>query len=75
MACTDLSRLNLSQRTEIVRILIVMALKTTCIKNVKFKIIKVRTGRQHMGYFYYSESINATAENFPLGRVRTAGSR
>jgi len=28
-----------------------VALKTTCIKNVKFEIIKTRTGCQCVGYF------------------------
>jgi len=35
-----------------------VALETTCIKNVKFKIIKIRTGFQLIGYFYYSENLN-----------------
>jgi len=30
-----------------------VALRTTCIKNVKFKI-KIRTGCQYVGYLYYS---------------------
>jgi len=34
-----------------------VALKTTCIKNVKFKIIEIRTGCQYGGYFYYSENL------------------
>jgi len=35
-----------------------VALKTTCLKNVKFKIIKTWTGCQCVGYlhFYYSEN-------------------
>jgi len=40
------------------------ALKTTCIKKVKFKIIKIRTGCQHIGYFYYRENLNWAAQNF-----------
>jgi len=28
-----------------------VSLRTTCIKNVKFKIIKVRTGCQYVGCF------------------------
>ena len=32
-----------------------VVLKTICIKNVKFKIIKI-TGCQYMGYFNYSET-------------------
>jgi len=35
-----------------------VALRTTCIKNVKFKIIKVRTGCQYVGYFFCSENLN-----------------
>ena len=38
-----------------------MALSTTCIKNVKFKIIKIRTGCQYIGYFHYSEILNWAA--------------
>ena len=34
------------------------ALRTACIKNVKFKIIIIRTGCQYAGYFYYSEKLN-----------------
>jgi len=39
-----------------------VALKTTCIKNVKFKIIKIRTGCQ------YGEHLNWAAQNLRLGR-------
>jgi len=28
----------------------IVALRTTCIKNVKFKIFKIRTGCQYVGY-------------------------
>jgi len=35
-----------------------VALRTTCIKNVKFKIITTRTGCQYVGYFNYSVSLN-----------------
>jgi len=35
-----------------------VALRTTCIKNVKFKILKIGTGFQYVGYFYYSENLN-----------------
>jgi len=35
-----------------------VALKTTCIKNIKFKIIKISTGCQYIGYFSYSENLN-----------------
>jgi len=38
-----------------------VTLTTTCIKNVKFKIIKIRTGYQYVGYFYYSEILNWVA--------------
>jgi len=37
---------------------------TTCIKNVKFQIIKLRTGCQHIGYFNYSENLNWAAQTF-----------
>jgi len=40
-----------------------VVLRTTCIKNVKFKIIKVRTGCQYVVYLYYSENLNWTAQN------------
>jgi len=43
-------------------------LRTTCIKNVKFKIIKTTTGCQYVGYFYYSENLNWAAQNPRLGR-------
>ena len=41
-----------------------VALRTTCIKNVKFKIIKVRTGCEYVRYFYQSENLNWAAKNF-----------
>ena len=50
-----------------------VALKTTCIKNVKFKIIKIRTGCQYVGYFYNSENLNRAAQNLRLGHMRPAG--
>jgi len=43
------------------------ALRTTCIKNVKFKIKKTRTGCQYVGYFYHSENLNWASENPRLG--------
>ena len=43
--------------------------KTSCIKNVKIKIIKIRTGCQYIGYFYYSENLNWAARKPKLGRV------
>jgi len=45
-----------------------VVLRTTCIKNVKLKIIKTRTGCQYVGYFYYSKSLNWAAENPRLDR-------
>ena len=45
-----------------------VTLRTTCIKNVKIKIIKIRTGFQYVGYFYYSENLNWGAQNLRLGR-------
>jgi len=38
-----------------------VAMKITCIKNVKFKIIKIRTACQYIGYFYYSENLTWAA--------------
>ena len=38
-----------------------MVLRTTCIKNIKFKVIKTRIGYQYIGYFYYSVSLNWAA--------------
>jgi len=38
-----------------------MALGTTCIENVKLQIIKIRTGCQYVGCFYYSENLNWAA--------------
>ena len=32
-------------------------LRTTCNKNVTFKIIKIRTSR-HVAYYYYSKNLN-----------------
>ena len=47
---------------------VIVALKATCIKNVKFKIIKIRTGCQYVGFFYYSENLNWAAQNLRLVR-------
>jgi len=38
------------------------------IKNFKFKIIKIRTDCQYVGYFCYSENLNWAAQNLRLGR-------
>jgi len=40
-----------------------MALRTTCIKNVKFKIIKIRTGCQYVGYLHCNRYLNWAAQN------------
>jgi len=50
-----------------------VALRTICIKNVKFKIIKITTGCQYMGYSLYSEDLNWTAQNLRLRRMRPSG--
>ena len=50
-----------------------VALRATCIKNVKLKIIKTRTGCQYVGYFYYSENLNWAAQNPRLGRLTAVG--
>jgi len=39
-----------------------VALTTNCIKNVKLRIIKTRTGCQYIGYIYYSENLNWAAK-------------
>jgi len=45
-----------------------VALKTTCIKTVKLKIVKIRRGCQYIGYFNYSENLNWAVQNLRLGR-------
>jgi len=50
-----------------------MALRTTCIKNIKFKIIKMRTVCQNIGYFSYSENLNWAAQNLRVGCMRPVG--
>jgi len=50
-----------------------VALRTTGIKNVKFKIIKIRTNCRYVGYFYYSENLNWAAQNPRLGRMQAHG--
>jgi len=45
-----------------------MALRTTCIKDVKLKTITIRTSCQYADYFYYSEKLNWAAQNLRLGR-------
>jgi len=47
--------------------------RTTCIKNFKSKVIKVRTGCQHVGNFYYNENLNWAARNFRLGSMWPQG--
>jgi len=44
-----------------------MVLKTTRVKNVKFKIIEIRTGCQNIGYCYHSNNLNRAAQNLRLG--------
>jgi len=50
-----------------------VALKTTCNKNDKFKVIKTRTGYQYVGYFWYSENRNRAAKKPRLGRMWSTG--
>jgi len=38
-----------------------VALRTTCIKNVKVKIFKIRTSCQYVQYFYRGENLNWAA--------------
>ena len=45
-----------------------VAPRTTWNKNVKFKIVKIRTSCQYEGYFFYSENLNWAAQNLRLGR-------
>jgi len=49
-----------------------VALKTTCIKNVKFKIIKTRNVSLQ-DTFHYSENLIWAAQNPRLGRMRPGG--
>jgi len=42
-------------------------------KNAKLKIIKIRTGCQCIGYFYYSVNLIWAAQNLRLGRMWAAG--
>jgi len=49
-----------------------VTLKTTRMKNVKLKIVKIRTDCQYTGYFNYSENLNWAAQNLrwaACGRV------
>jgi len=50
-----------------------VALKSTCIKNVTFKFIKIGTGCQYMAYFYFRENLNWVSQSRRLGRMRPAG--
>jgi len=49
-----------------------LLLRTTCIKNVKIKIIKIRRDCQYAGFFFYNENLNWAAEMLPLDRMRAA---
>jgi len=61
MACFDLSKLNLAKANALKHPnpncngnrCNNVVLRITCIKNVKFKIIKITTG-EYVGYFYHS---------------------
>jgi len=50
-----------------------LALRATCNKNVKFKVIKIRTGCQCVSYLYYCGNLNWLAQNLWLGRMLPAG--
>ena len=71
MAYFDLSKLNLAKaKANVLKAgnrRDKVALTTTCNKNVKFKIMKIRTCC-HVGYFYHSENLNWAAQNLRLGR-------
>ena len=47
-----------------------VAVKTTCIKYIKLKIIKIRTGCLYIGYLYYSKNLlgRTKSQNLRLGR-------
>ena len=45
-----------------------VALRSTCVKNVKFKIITIRTGCQYAGHLHYSENLNWAAQNLRPSR-------
>jgi len=47
-----------------------VVLKTIFIKNVKFKIIKIKTGCQYVGYFYYSKNLKPAAQNLSMGHMQ-----
>jgi len=51
------------------------ACSTDCIKNVKFKVITIRTGCHYVGCLCYSENLNWAAENCRLDRMRPASRR
>jgi len=40
-----------------------VALKTSRIKNVRSKVIKITTDCQNIGYFYHSNNLNCAAQN------------
>jgi len=46
-----------------------VALRYTCIENVQYKIIKIRTGWYYVGYLYYSANPNMATQNLRLGRM------
>jgi len=50
-----------------------VALWTTCIKNVKFKIIKIRTGCEYARYFYHSENPNWAEKKSSTGPCAGCG--
>jgi len=47
-----------------------VTLKTTCIKNIELKIVKIRTGCQYKGYFNCCENLNWAAQHLRLGHMR-----
>jgi len=51
-----------------------MALKTTCIKNVRFKIIEISTGShcRYVGYFYYNENLKLSCRLYKTSLVLAA---
>jgi len=50
-----------------------VALKTTCIKNVKLKIVQIRTGCRYIRHFNHSQNLNWAAQSLRLGHMQPTG--
>jgi len=81
MTCFHLSNLNLAKAKSWKRSNLScngsrrdkVALRTTCNKNVKLQIIKIRTSCQCGRYLYCGENLNWVSQNLRLDRMRLAG--